>query len=223
MSDAAGLVLAAGAGSRFGGPKALARYRGQTLAARAAALLERGGCRSVLVVLGARADRARRALPAAVDVVVNEDWATGMASSLRVGLDALRQSPNAGAAVVVLADQPLLGHDSVRRLIGAWRAGAVAAVATYEGRRAHPVLFDRRVWQAVSALATADEGARSFLAAHPELVTAVACDGTGDPTDVDTRDELAALQAADDRRDPHGDGTLIHDPGPRGAGMGDPA
>lgn len=188
----AGVLLAAGAGRRFGGPKALAGFRGEPLVDRGARLLTAAGCDPVLVVLGARAGLVReRASLAGARVVVNPHWASGMGSSLAAGLDAV--PPRPGAAVVALADQPLVTPEAVRRLVAAWRAGAVAAVATYGGRPRNPVLLDRSVWGQARRRAVGDTGARAFLRARPDLVTAVDCDGAGSPDDVDTVADLRAL------------------------------
>jgi CTP:molybdopterin cytidylyltransferase MocA len=188
----AGLVLAAGGGSRYGSPKALVRLHGRLLVERAADLLAAGGCDEVLVVLGAAAEEvlATAALPA---TVVNPDWRTGMGSSLRVGLAAL--PAGADAVVVTLVDTPGLGPESVRRLIA---AGGDAAQATYGGRRGHPVLLGRTVIAEVAAAATGDRGAGPWLAAHPERVRLIPCDGTGDPRDVDVPDDLAAVAAGEE-------------------------
>ena len=192
MTTVAGLLLAAGSGSRFGGPKALVVLDGELLVERGARLLREGGCDPVLVVLGAQADRvrARAQLPASVVVA---DWETGMGASLRAGLAALGQG-EAGACVVALADQPLVGSGAVQRLRAAWRDGAVAAVATYAGAPRNPVLLDRSVWADVAASARGDAGARTWLRAHPEQVVPVACDDTGSAFDVDTPDDLARIR-----------------------------
>ena len=192
----AGLVLAAGGGSRLGGPKALVRYGGQLLVERAARLLADGGCTPVCAVLGARAAevRATAALPG-TSIVDNPDWPTGMASSLRVGLGRLR---DADAVVVTLVDTPLLGPDAVRRLIAARRAGAEAAVATYLGAWGHPVLLSRAAAAEVRDAVSGDQGARSWLREHPQRVRTVPCDGTGDPRDIDVPDDLAALPAGEE-------------------------
>lgn len=190
----AGLVLAAGAGSRYGGPKALVRLDGELLVERAVRLLREGGCDQVLIVLGAQAARIREqaALPDVdVDVVVAEHWSTGMGASLRAGLAALPAGPQ--ACVVALVDQPLVGSVAVARLREAWIGGAVAAVATYGGKPRNPVLLDRAIWADVAALAEGDAGARTWLRAHPDRVTAVACDDTGSPYDIDTPADLAAI------------------------------
>ncbi|MEU8173828.1 nucleotidyltransferase family protein [Microbispora hainanensis] len=189
MSGAAvaGLLLAAGGGSRIGGPKALVEFEGERLADRGVRLLAEGGCRPVLIVLGA----AEVPVTGAV-VVRNPGWASGMGSSLRAGLRAL--PPSAPAVVIALADQPLVRPDAVRRLIAAFEAGARVAVAAYGGAPRNPVLVAREHLAEVAALAEGDVGARPFLRAHPELVTAVPCDDVGDPADIDTPADLRRLR-----------------------------
>ena len=192
---AAGLLLAAGEGSRLGRPKALVEVGGQTLAERGVALLRDGGADPVLVVTGA--------VPVTIawaHAVHNPDWRTGMGSSLAAGLRALGAggTPVAGdldcsAVVVALADQPLVGAEAVRRLIAAWRDGASVAVAAYDGKPRNPVLIAREHWDSVLELATGDTGARPFLRAHPELVRLVECGDTGSAYDVDTPEDLARV------------------------------
>jgi len=123
--------------------------------------------------------------------VHNPDWATGMGSSLRAGLAAL--PARAGAVVIALADQPLVGPGAVRRLVAARRAGATVAVATYGGRRRNPVLIAREHFAEVAELAVGDVGARPFLRRHAALVTEVPCDDVADPADIDTAEDLARL------------------------------
>ena len=171
----AGLVLAAGAGRRFGGPKALVELDGERLVDRMVRVLRAGGCQPLVVVAGA--------VPLAVSgatVVDNPDWRTGMGSSLRSGLAALPDQ--ASAAVVVLVDTPWIGPDAVGRLVQAHATGAALAVATYAGVRGHPVLLGRTHWRGAAASAVADSGARTYLASNPNVVE-VDCTGTGDPRD----------------------------------------
>jgi CTP:molybdopterin cytidylyltransferase MocA len=184
----AGILLAAGAGSRLGQAKALVEVGGETLAARGVALLRAGGADPVVIVTGAVPVTIPQAL-----AVHNPDWSTGMGSSLATGLRALAET-DAGAAVIALADQPLVGAESVRRLIAAYRDGAPVAVAAYEGKPRNPVLIAREYWPAVLQLATGDSGARPFLRARPELVTQVECGDTGSPDDVDTAEDLARVR-----------------------------
>jgi CTP:molybdopterin cytidylyltransferase MocA len=185
--EAVGIVLAAGEGTRFGGPKAVALFHGERLVDRAVAMLVAGGCDRVLVVVGALdVGAVRHAV-----LVLNPDWRSGMGSSLRAGLLA---AGDAEAVVVALVDQPLVGAEAVRRLLGAWRDGAPVAVAAYEGRRAHPVLFGRAAAAELLPTLTGDIGAREFLAARPDIV-AVDCTDTGRPDDVDTVEALRRLSS----------------------------
>jgi nicotine blue oxidoreductase len=177
--DAVAVLLAAGEGRRFGRPKALARIEGERFVDRAVRVLRAGGCADVIVVAGAAPLSVRDAT-----VLDNPDWATGQASSLRAGLAAAEEGA-AGAAVLALVDTPWVGPEAVARVISAWRAGAPVAVATYDGRRGHPVLIGRGHWADVAASVTGDEGARRWLAARPGLVAEVDCTGTGRPDDVD--------------------------------------
>jgi len=200
----AGVLLAAGSGSRLGRPKALVVVGGQSMARRGITLLRDGGTDPVIVVTGAtgsdagvagsdagvagQAGRARGVIS-----VHNPDWSAGMGSSLAVGLGAVPDE--CAAAVVALADQPLVGPEAVRRLLAAHAAGASVAVACYDGRPRNPVLIGREHWPEVIALASGDVGARPFLRAHSDLVTEVECGDTGRPDDVDSPDDLARIEA----------------------------
>ncbi|HEX3961119.1 MAG TPA: nucleotidyltransferase family protein [Trebonia sp.] len=197
MTRVAGILLAAGEGSRLGQPKALVELGGQTLAERGVVMLRDGGTDPVLLVTG-----AVRASVDGARTVRNLDWRTGMGSSLVAGLHAIEiseaQAPGAApivAAVIALADQPLVGRQAVRRLIDAFAAGAPVVVAAYDGRPRNPVLIGREHWAAVADMATGDMGARPFLRAHPELVTLVECADTGSPLDIDTPEDLARVAA----------------------------
>ena len=187
----AGVLLAAGQGSRFGRPKALVELDGQTLAERGIGMLEAGGADPVLIVTGAA--EVELGPDHRVRTVYNDEWRTGMGSSLRAALRALTDpdaGPEIGAAVVALADQPLVGPEAATRLIAAYRAGASVAVAAYDGRPRNPVLLAREHWPEVMSMATGDQGARAFLRARPDLVTLVECGDTGRPDDIDTPADL---------------------------------
>ncbi|MEJ7833250.1 MAG: nucleotidyltransferase family protein [Nocardioides sp.] len=161
-----GLLLAAGAGSRMGTPKALVRENdGTSWLQRSVAVLRSGGCAEVCVVLGAQAARARSLVPDGVDIVVATDWAEGMSASLSAGLDSLETSEH-DAALVTLVDLPDLTADVVRRLLTAGCGPAALARATYAGRPGHPVLIGRDHWAGVLGSVAGDEGARAYLLAH---------------------------------------------------------
>lgn len=179
----AAAVLAAGAGTRFAGPvhKLLADAGGRPVVARAVAAAVAAGLDEVIVVTGA-ADLAG-VLPAGVRVVANPAWADGMATSLAVAVDAARAAGHS-AVVVGLGDQPGV-------TASAWRAVAAAdgpvAVATYDGRRGHPVRLAAVTWEHLPT--TGDQGARALLAGDRFPVQEVPC--RGDPQDVDTVEDLA--------------------------------
>ncbi len=165
-----GLVLAAGAGRRFGGPKALARTAAGTpwLVLAVRSLLE-GGCRDVTVVLGAAADEATALVPAGVSVVRAEDWATGVAASLRAGLRSLAEG-DAVAALVLPVDTPDVVPAAVARVRRRAAPDALSQ-ATYDGAPGHPVLLGREHWAPLSAAVRGDVGARPYLIAREaELV-----------------------------------------------------
>jgi CTP:molybdopterin cytidylyltransferase MocA len=182
----AGILLAAGDGSRLGRPKALIEVAGRSLASRGVATLRHGGTDPVLVVTGAVAVR----VPGAV-TVPNPQWRTGMGSSMAAGLRAVPD--DCAAAVLALADQPLVGPVAVQRLIGTFSGGAGVVVAAYEGQPRNPVLLAREHWPRAIELAAGDVGARPFLRAHPGLVTLVECGDTGQPDDIDTEDDLERI------------------------------
>lgn len=155
------------------------------------------GLEPTVLVLGREGDSvlaaALRAVPAAgVTVVRNEQWESGIASSLRAALGALYAQPAVDAVVVGLGDQPLVGSEAYVRVAAAYDSGARLAVATYAGARANPVLLARDHWDEALEL-EGDEGARALMKRYS--VVEVPCDGTGDPTDVDTPQDLAALEA----------------------------
>ena len=180
--EIAGLVLAAGAGRRYGMPKALAPWRGRPLVERAAEVAREAGLTRTVVVVGAQAERVRAAVPG-LDVVENPAWDTGMASSLRAGLAALAGTP-AAAAVVLLADMPGVTPAAVRR-IAAHAAPGALVMGGYADRRAHPVLLGRDHWDGVARSASGDRGARDYLRDHAAEVLVVPVGDVADDADVD--------------------------------------
>jgi nicotine blue oxidoreductase len=193
--EVAGVLLAAGGGRRFGVPKALVEVGGRPLVERGATTLLAGGCRPVVVVVGAAAGIVRQRLdPAAgATVVVNGAWREGLGSSLNLGL-AEAEALGAAAALVLPVDQPVVTAALVARLVGTWRAGSLAVRAAFGGQGRTPVVLDRTLWPAVRKSAVGDVGARGLLGAHPELVTLVDCDDVGAACDVDTPADLEAIR-----------------------------
>ncbi|CAN5344543.1 NTP transferase domain-containing protein [soil metagenome] len=171
-----GVVLAAGAGTRFGMPKVLAE-QGKWLAAAVRALAD-GGCGDVVVVLGA----AVIEVPSPARAVVAPDWADGMSASLRAGLDEVAAA-GAQRVVLHLVDTPDVGADVVRRVLAAASATDLAR-AVYDGRPGHPVVIGAAHWPALRATLSGDRGARGFLAASVDVV-AVACGDLASGADID--------------------------------------
>jgi CTP:molybdopterin cytidylyltransferase MocA len=171
-----GVLLAAGAGTRFGMPKVLA-YDGEWLR-RAVDALSGGGCDEVIVVLGA----AVVDVSAPARAVVAADWSDGLSASVRAGVTAIGA---ADAAVLHTVDTPDVGADVVRRVLDAARTatGGVAR-AVYDGRPGHPVVVARRHWPALLESLTGDDGARWFLRQRDDVV-AVECGDLATGTDVD--------------------------------------
>ena len=166
-----GLLLAAGEGRRFGGPKALARDAdGTSWLLRSLAALR--PCRRITVVLGAGAEEAAALLPMSVHRVRAADWAEGMGASLRAGLAEVEaRDPEADAVVVSLVDLPDVTADVVARLLDPPPERATLRRAAYDAVPGHPVLLGRDHWVGVAETAYGDRGARAYLAsAEVELV-----------------------------------------------------
>lgn len=186
-------MLAAGAARRFGGGKLLAEVGGRPLILHVLSNLSNAPVDEIIVVVGAEAEGVRAACePFGVRVVENPEWGAGQSTSVRAGI--LACGPEARAAVVLLGDQPLVGKEAVEKLVAAFESGAKVAVATYGERRRNPVLFDREFWPVLAEELSGDEGARSMLRRHEDLVVEVPCDGVAEPTDVDTREDLERLE-----------------------------
>lgn len=200
MSGVSAIVLAAGAGSRFGGGKLLAGYEGRPLIEHVLVALQDAPVDETVVVVGDGVERLREVCePHGVRIVENPGWPEGQSTSVRAGLRAL--GPDVRAAVVLLADQPLVGAGAVERLAEAFEDGAKVVVATYGGRRRNPVLFSREIWPLLLQELSGDEGARAVLLRHPDMVTEVPCDGVADPADVDTKEDMLRLERMRSRGD----------------------
>jgi molybdenum cofactor cytidylyltransferase len=184
-------VLAAGGGSRFGGGKLLAKLGGRPIIETVLDNVREAPVDEIIAVVGADAESLREVCERyGIRTVANQEWERGQSTSVLAGL----RTCGGRAAVVMLGDQPFVGAEAVARLVAAFAEGAKVAVATYGGKRRNPVLFSREIWPLLEAELAGDEGARSVLRRHPELVVEVPCDGVGDPVDVDTREDLRCLE-----------------------------
>jgi molybdenum cofactor cytidylyltransferase len=185
-----GLILAAGAGTRFGGSKQLAELDGRPLLEHSVRAMTTSPVGRVVVVLGAAAEQVR----ATVDMHGAEPricsrWEEGQSASLACGLAALTDCE---AVVVTLGDQPRLSPDAIRRVIAARGGTAQAVRATYGGDPGHPVLLEHALFERMRDV-TGDHGARNLLLSAQ--VKEVPCDDLGGGEDVDTPAELNALRA----------------------------
>lgn len=202
------IVLAAGSSSRMSGPqKLLLEVEGMPMVRHAVESASDGGCQQVVVVYSAR--EVKEAVGDSAELVHNPDAKTGMASSLKVGLRALR--PEIEAAAVLLGDQPLVGSRTIAALLRAWRReGSRPAVAVSKkgdsdegtpGRPAvhwtPPVVLAREMWDDLNAL-EGDAGARQILDGHPELLDTVPAPGR--PDDIDTPEDYAKILTLFPRR-----------------------
>jgi CTP:molybdopterin cytidylyltransferase MocA len=179
MGSAAGVLLAAGAGTRYGMPKVLAA-EGKWLRSALAALRD-GGCDDVVVVLGA----AVVDVPAPARRIVADDWADGLAASLRAGIASIAPS-RAEFAVLHTVDTPDIGADVVRRVLATARSASQGiARAVYRGRPGHPVVIARKHWDELVAEARGDEGGRAFLRRYADHVVAVECSDLASGVDND--------------------------------------
>jgi CTP:molybdopterin cytidylyltransferase MocA len=174
-----GLVLAAGAGRRFGGPKAEVVLGGRRLIDRAVSILLGGGCDSVLAVV-----RSDSVVASEARSVVNPAPDDGMGSSLRVGLAAVDDD----AAVILLVDQVGISAADVASVITEYRNGTEVVVARRDGHRSHPVLVSRAWFDDFALAAVGDQGARAFIDSRLDVVRFV--DLPGLISDIDTPADL---------------------------------
>jgi molybdenum cofactor cytidylyltransferase len=185
-----GLVLAAGAATRFGSAKQLVDLDGRPLLEHSILAVVASPVGRVVVVLGSGAEEVLQAVDLhGADAVVCERWAEGQSASLACGLAELAGSE---AVVVTLGDQPFVSPDAIRRVMAARGSGAAAVRATYDGAPGHPVLLERRLFERMRDV-TGDHGARNLLISVQ--TREVPCDDLGGGQDVDTPAQLDALRA----------------------------
>jgi molybdenum cofactor cytidylyltransferase len=185
-----GILLAAGESRRMGFPKPLLQLNGETfLAHLAGAML--AAVERLIIVLGAHRDAVNAAVPAddRISVIENRDYRLGQLSSIKSGLAAV--SAHADAAIVHLVDHPTVLPETFIRLANEYeKSGKLILVTRCAGRRGHPVLFDRSIFDELQR-APIEVGARAVVKADADRVIDVEVDDSGVVLDLDTPSDLA--------------------------------
>jgi molybdenum cofactor cytidylyltransferase len=189
----AGLILAAGESSRMGTDKATLSYRGRTFLEAIAQTLGEADIERLVVVLGHHAQEIQRQIKiGTAQVVVNTDYRSGQTSSLQVGLRALL-ADDPEAVLLCLVDHPAVAAETVRRLVATFRqSSAPVVIPTYQGRRGHPVLIGREVFDELLQLAC-DAGADSVVRKHRPATCFVEVEDEGVVIDVDEPESYRRL------------------------------
>lgn len=184
----AGLLLAAGGSSRLGQPKQLIEFEGKTLIRRAAEALIEAGCSPVVVVLGAEVERSSEQLEGLdVEIIVNDEWKSGMSSSIRCGMKPIG---DADAVLVTLVDQPFVTGEKLRHLIEAFKSGKPEIVAAeYNGIAGVPAVFAASLFPALTSI-EGDKGARGIIRNSSNAITIPLPEAT---TDIDRTSDLDRL------------------------------
>jgi len=185
------VILAAGGSARFGAPKQLLTYHGENLVQRAARVAIEAGLDPVIVVLGAYASSIESFLSEFPEVIVaiNDRWESGQASSLRVGIEEAIVA-GSDAALIMLADQPLIDASSIARLVAAFDNQHRIVASWYNGIHGVPAVFGTELFPELLAL-TGDHGAGPWIRKRTNKVTAVTMDEA--TFDIDTQDDLKHL------------------------------
>ncbi len=197
------VLLAAGEGARMGGvPKCLIRLDDQPLLRRSLQAMLMAGADRVVLVTGYYAEAIEALAEALVNaaqvqLVRNPEPARGQGSSVRAGLEALHSagSPNCDAVIIALADQPLVGAPEISALLDGFRdrpAGTDVVYPVVRGQRGNPVVLSGAL--AAQLIASGRAGAvRKFIDEHPAQVHILVSDNDAFITDLDTREDIAAL------------------------------
>lgn len=188
-----GLLLAAGGSSRFGEPKQLLQFHSQTLIRRATETLVASSCNPVVVVLGAEINRSTRELAGLpIYTVINEDWKTGMGSSITTGLkELLKINSNLAAVIIILCDQPHVTSDKIDLFTNEFRkSGATIIAAEYGGTVGVPALFSSTLFDELFRL-RGDKGARDLIRRRSDDVMRIKLEAAA--FDLDTIEDVTRM------------------------------
>ncbi len=191
MAKIHGLVLAAGLSSRCGTNKLLIEVDGTTIIEKTMAILMTVPLAGINVVLGNSGDEIRKALAGyPIHFIWNPDYKSGMSSSLKIGISEIMQDHEVEAVLLMLGDMPLIKSTTVACLIDEYeKSSSLMIVPRYKGSRGHPVIFDRKMFQAISNI-TGDHGAREVINSYSDEVLFIDIDDPGIILDLDTKEAI---------------------------------
>ena len=185
----AAVVLGAGMSTRMGRNKLLAEIRGQPLLRRVIMSVEASAARPIVVVTGHDHESICAILAGTeAETVYNPAYRDGLSTSLRTGISKVGECD---AAIILLGDMPAISSSLIDKMVAAYDPanGRAICVATCNGRRGNPVLFDRRFFPELMAI-SGDIGARNLMTRHQELACAIDADDDGPAIDLDTPEDL---------------------------------
>ena len=190
-----GIILAAGPSKRMGTPKAILKFGNETFVEHIVHALNSARITDIVVVLGSEAETIRKSMTLSTGkIVVNDRWSEGQLSSLIAGLDAIERE-DVNAALVCPADHPLVSQEIIVGLLTAyWKSNKKIIVPTFEGRRGHPVIFDKSLFAEIR-LAPPDVGAREVVRNHTNEIAEVPVDTDRVLKNIDTPEEYASMTA----------------------------
>lgn len=193
MPNVGAIILAAGGSRRFGRPKQLLAFQGESLVRRSVRAVTEAGIAPVAVVAGESVDAIRAEVAeTSMAVVENRDWRLGLGTSIRCGLGHLRASvPDLEAVVIVTCDQPFVEASVIKNLIDeAKRSGQPIVASSYAGTLGIPALFDRSCFETLSSLPDGS-GAKTLIQSQPEKVAQIKFDQGA--IDIDTPADFKRL------------------------------
>jgi molybdenum cofactor cytidylyltransferase len=196
LARVSAIILAAGSSTRMGETKQLLPLGDSTVLAQTIANARDAEVHEIVLVLGSSAETIRRELPASLleglKVVINQEFAKGMASSLRAALSGLH--PRSDGALIILGDQPFIRCQTLNQIIKAYRqSGARIVIPSYQGNRGNPVLLHRSVFSEVMAL-EGDIGCRAIFNNHLDGIVKVEVEDPGILVDIDDQEDYERLR-----------------------------
>lgn len=192
MQNIGAVILAAGGSTRFGRPKQLLQFRGQSFLERIVDLATEAGCNPVIVVVGAERTLSMKSASA----VLNERWREGMGTSIRAGVQHLVENfPEASAVVLLVCDQPFVGTDTIRQLIDEHvRTKSAIIASSYAETVGVPALFNRECFSELLAL-EGEHGAKKIMLAHRDHLVEIPF--LAGKIDIDTPEDYERLTSDD--------------------------